>query len=175
MKVVTDAGNASTPSIFATNRPVLVVPKSGSPVGAFTDLAKSGVKLVLAAPDVPIGKYARDILANASKADGGVSADFSVKVLANLQSNEANVRAVLAKIQVGEADAGIVYTTDVASVPTGVKAIEIPAPYNVIAQYPLAVVKGAKNAAGAAAWNAFILSPDGKAILAKWGFGKPSN
>lgn len=173
MKVVTDKGNAADPVIFVTNLPTIVVPKSGSPVAAFADLTKPGVRLVLAAPEVPIGKYARDIFTNASKASGGVSADFSDKALANLKSNEANVKAVLSKVQLGEADAGIVYTTDAAVAANDVKLVEIPAAYNIIAQYPIAVTKGTKNAVVAKAWVDFILGADGQAVMTKWGFGKP--
>ena len=128
---------------------------------------------MLAGPDVPAGKYARDIFTNASKASGGISVDFSDKVLANLKSNEANVRAVLAKVQLGEADAGVVYSTDASIAANDVKVIQIPVQFNVIAQYPIATLKGAKNAAAAKAWVAFVLGPDGQAILAKYGFGKP--
>ena len=173
MKLVTDKGNASGPVNFATNLPTIVVPKTGSPVASFADLAKPGVRLVLAGPEVPVGKYARDIFTNASRAAGGVSADFSEKALANLKSNEANVRAVLTKVQLGEADAGVVYTTDAATALNDVRLVEIPTAYNVIAQYPIAATTGAKNSAGAKAWLAFILSPDGQAVLAKYGFGKP--
>lgn len=173
MKNVTDKGNASDPVIFVTNLPTIVVPKAGSPVASFADLAKSGIRLVLAAPEVPVGKYARDIFANASKASGGISTDFSDKALANLKSNEANVRAVLTKVQLGEADAGIVYTTDAAIAANDVKLIEVPAQYNIIAQYPIATLKGSKNPSVAQAFVKFLLSSDGQAILAKFGFGKP--
>ena len=174
MRVVTDKGSAADPVIFATNLPTLVVPKSGSPVATFADLAKPGIRLVLAGPEVPIGKYSREIFANASKAGSGVSADFSDKALANLKSNEANVRAVLTKVQLGEADAGVVYTTDASTGLNEVKLVEIPAQYNVIAQYPVATLKGAKNAAAAKAWVAFILGADGQGVLTKFGFGKPA-
>ncbi len=173
MKNVTDKSNAADPVVFVTNVPTIVVPKSGSPVAAFADLAKPGVRLVLAGPEVPIGKYARDVLANASKATGGISADFAEKVLANLKSNEANVRAVLSKVQLGEADAGIVYTTDAAVAANDVKLVQIPAAYNIVAQYPIAVTKASKNAALAKAWVAFITGAEGQAIMAKYGFGKP--
>lgn len=173
MKVVTDENNAANPVIFATNLPVVVVPKSSTKVALFADLAKAGVKLVLAGPDVPIGRYSRDVFTNASAAGGGISADFSEKALANLVSNEANVRAVLTKVQLGEADAGIVYGTDAAIAAAGVKVIEIPANYNIITQYPIASISDAKNAAGAKAWVQYLLSADGQAILAEYGFGKP--
>jgi molybdate transport system substrate-binding protein len=170
MKTVTDKGNASDLRTFATNLPVVVVPKSGSPVAAFADLAKPGIKLVLAAPEVPIGNYARTVLANASAASGGISADFSKKVIANLKSNESNVKAVLAKIQTGEADAGIVYGTDAAAVSNDVKTIVIPQQYNVIATYPIATVTATKQLDVATAFVQFVLGSAGQGILAKWGF-----
>ena len=170
MKSVTDKGNAAEPKTFATNLPVVVVPKTGSPVQAFADLAKPGVKLILAAPGVPIGNYARTVLTNASAANGGISPDFSAKVLANLKSNEANVRAVLTKIQTGEADAGIVYSTDAATVPNDVKTIAIPAQYNIIATYPIAPIKSTKHVDIATAFVQFVLGPAGQQILGKSGF-----
>ncbi|MCC6960548.1 MAG: molybdate ABC transporter substrate-binding protein [Dehalococcoidia bacterium] len=173
MAKVTEKGNASAPADFVTNRPTVIVPASGSPVTTFADLAKPGVRLVLAAPEVPIGKYAREVLTKASQPSTGVSADFSAKVLDNLKSNEANVRAVLSKVQLGEADAGIVYTTDAAVAAKNVRLIEIPAAFNVVARYPMATIKASKNATGAEAWVAFIASAEGQAIMAKYGFGKP--
>lgn len=173
MKVVTGRGNAVDPVIFATNLPTLIVPKAGSPVQDFADLAKRGVRLVLAGPDVPIGKYAREILANASKENGGISADFSDKALANLKSNEANARGVLTKVQLGEADAGVVYATDAAVATNGVRLVDIPAPFNVVARYPIASLKGGENTSGGQAWVDYILGPEGQAVLAKHGFGKP--
>jgi len=172
MKVVSDKGNALESSIFVKNTPVVVVPKGNTTVVTFADLAKPGVKLVLAGKEVPIGKYARDIFAKASGA-GGVSSDFSDRALANLKSEEANVRAVLTKVQLGEADAGIVYKTDIGAASNDVKVVDIPTQYNVNAEYPIAVVKASKNAALATAFVAFIRSADGAAILDKYGFLKP--
>lgn len=172
MKNVVDKGNATASDIFVKNMPVVVVPKSGSPVAAFADLAKPGVRLVLAGSEVPVGRYSREILANASK-PGGVASDFSDKVLANLKSDEANVRAVLTKVQLGEADAGIVYKTDVGAAKNDVSVVEIPTAFNVVATYPIAVVKAAKNKDGATAFVAFIRSEAGQAILSKYGFVKP--
>lgn len=171
MKKVTDKNLAGPPVIFATNIPVVVVPASGSPVKAFEDLVKPGVKLVLATPAVPIGNYSRTIFTNASAASGGISADFSEKALANLKSNEADVRAVLAKVQTGEADAGIVYATDAAVAGAQVKTVPIPEKYNVIARYPIATLTESGHAEGAAGFIAFILSDAGQAILQKYGFG----
>jgi molybdate transport system substrate-binding protein len=172
MKVVMDKQNAGESSVFARNTPVLVVPASGSPVRTFADLAKDNVKLVLAAREVPIGRYSREILAKASE-PGGISSDFSARVLSNLKSDEANVRGVLTKVQLGEADAGIVYRTDVSAAVGEVTAIEIPARYNVVAEYLIAVIPGSENEAAAARFVEFVRSSDGMAILEKHGFAKP--
>jgi molybdate transport system substrate-binding protein len=170
MKVVTDEGNATAPIIFATNVPVVVAPKGDTRVQSFADLARPGVKLVLAAPTVPIGNYARTIFANASGANG-ISATFSADVLKNLQSNETNVKAVIAKIQVGEADAGVVYTTDAAAAKGEVTTIAIPKEYNVVAEYPMAVLKTSSHLDVAEAFVQYVTSGAGQAILKGYGFG----
>jgi len=169
---VAEKGTIDAPAVFATNVPVVVAPSNGSPVNEFEDLAKGGVKLVLAGPSVPIGNYSRQILANASTA-GGADADFGTKVLANLKSDETNVKSVLAKVQLGESDAGIVYKTDAAAAGNEVKTIAIPDKYNIIAQYPIGAIKGSSNVTAARAFVTFVLSDAGQAILAKHGFGKP--
>lgn len=174
MRVVTDAGNgAGEPIIFATNRPVLIVPVGNTTVTSFAGLAEPGIALVLAAPNVPIGRYAREILTKASAA-GGISADFSDKVLANLRSEEANVRAVLTKVQLGEADAGVVYETDATVGGSEVKVIEIPDNCNVVAQYPIVALTESGNADAAAAFVEFVLSDEGQDILSGFGFGGSS-
>jgi len=157
-----------TSQIFLTNKLVVILP-ANNPAGLQTleDLAKSGVKLVLAAEEVPVGNYARQAL---DKMNGSFGADFKDKVLANVVSNEDNVKQVVAKVQLGEADAGIVYTSDAIAAPD-LKSIEIPADLNVIARYPIAALTKSENADLAAAFIAYVLSPEGQAILAKWGFG----
>lgn len=174
MQVVADKGGVAAAKNFATNTPLVVVPKGDSAVTSFSDLAKPGIKLVLAAKDVPIGKYTRQILTNASRT-GGIAPDFKTKVLANLKSEEANVRAVLSKVQLGEADAGIVYQTDIAAAAGEVTKIEIPGEYNVVAKYPIATVKSSENAPTAQAFLDYVLSEPGQAILAKHGFEKPGS
>ena len=171
MKTVADKGNVAGARIFATNTPVVVVPRAGSPVGSFDDLAKAGVRLVLAGPEVPIGRYSREILAKAGAAKGEGS-EFERRVLANLRSNETNVRAVLTKVALGEADAGIVYATDVGAAAQDVRAIHVPAAYNVVAEYPIALTVRANNRLTAEAWVTFLLSAEGQAILAKFGFAR---
>jgi molybdate transport system substrate-binding protein len=172
MRIVTDRGNASDPQVFATNLPVVVVPAGSSAVTAFADLVKPGIKLVLAGRDVPIGRYAREVLARASGA-GGISPDFGERVLRNLKSEETNVRAVLAKVALGEADAGIVYTTDAAAGGDDVRVITIPQGYNVVAEYPIAVLKEAGNRAATISFIDYLTGPRGQAILKRHGFGIP--
>ncbi len=158
-------------TLFVRNTPVIIVPANNPKgIAAPADLAKPGVKLVLAAPEVPIGNYARQVITKVGT-DPANGADYEAKTLANLVSNEANVRAVVSKIQLGEGDAGIVYSSDVTpTVRAQVKIIAIPIGVNVIAEYPVAIVKGAGNTAGAQAFINYLLSPAGQAILQKWGF-----
>jgi molybdate transport system substrate-binding protein len=162
------------PQIFARNLLVVVVPAK-NPAGIHTlqDLAKPNIKLVLTNKDVPVGNYARQALEKMSH-DPAFGTDVSKRVLANLVSEETNVRQVASKVQLGEADAGIIYSTDVTpALRDAVRVIQIPAEFNVIAKYPIAVVKSANNEAGARAFIAYVLSPAGQAILARHGFLVP--
>lgn len=169
MDLVRSAGNAGEPVTFARNLPVVVVPAE-SELTDFADLARPGLRLVLAGESVPIGRYARQVFENAS-GPAGISPDFAGKVLANLRSDEANVRAVLTKVQLGEADAGVVYQTDLP--PDGVRAIEIPPEYNVIAEYPVAALPRSDKAETALAFINFLRGGEGQAILRKHGFATP--
>lgn len=155
------------PAIFLTNKLVVILP-AGNPAGlaSLQDLAKTGVKLVLAAEEVPVGKYARQALDNMDKSFGP---GFKDKVLANVVSNEQNVKDVVAKVQLGEADAGIVYVSDAVAAPD-LKSIGIPADLNVIATYPIAALSNTHDPELAQIFIAHVLSPDYQAILQKWGF-----
>ena len=103
--------------------------------------------------------------------DAAFGSEFVTRVLANLVLEETNVKQVVAKVQLGEAEAGIVYSSDVTSAVRGaVQVLAIPEPFNVIAQYSIAVVRKAPNAAGARAFIDYVLSPAGQAILSKHGF-----
>jgi molybdate transport system substrate-binding protein len=158
---------------FATNVLIVILPPNNpANVQTLQDLAKPGLKLVLEDPSVPAGNYARQILANMSK-DPTYGSDFSTKVLANVVSNETDVKVVVTKVDLGEADAGIVYVTD-ASAQTDLKTISIPNHYNVIAHYPIAALTKAPNAALAVAFVAYVQSADGQAVMKKWGFS-PAN
>ena len=159
------------PQIFARNVLVVVVPvKNTAGIQTLQDLAKPNIKLVLTNKEVPVGNYARQSLEKMSQ-NPAFGSDFSKRVLANLVSEETNVRQVAAKVQLGEADAGIVYATDVTpAIRDAVRVIQIPPALNVIAKYPIAVVKGAQNEAGARAFIAYVLSPAGQTILVRHGF-----
>ena len=162
---------ASEPRIFVRNQLVAIVPAANpAQVMRLQDLAKSGVKLVLTNKEVPVGNYSRQALTKMSQ-DAAFGAEFTTRVLANLVSEETNVKQVVAKVQLGEADAGIVYSSDVTPAVRGaVQVLAIPESFNVTARYPIAVVREAPNAAGARAFVDYVLSPAGQAILTKHGF-----
>lgn len=155
------------PQVFLTNKLVVIIPANNpAALEKLEDLANPGIKIVLAAEEVPVGKYARQVL---DLMDASFGNGFKDKVLANVVSNEDNVKQVVAKLQLGEADAGIVYVSDVVAAPT-LKSIEIPTELNVIAQYPIAPLAKSANADLAAQFVEYVLSAEGQAILAKWGF-----
>ena len=159
----------NTSQILLNNKLVVVLPsKNPANVQTLSDLAKPGLKLVLAADVVPAGKYARQILDNMSK-DASFGSNFKTRVLANVVSNENDVKQVVAKVQLGEADAGIVYTSDAIATPD-LKSIEIPNNFNVIAKYPIAVLTKAPNPDLATQFITYVLSSEGQNILNKWGF-----
>ncbi|MBE7534261.1 MAG: molybdate ABC transporter substrate-binding protein [Anaerolineales bacterium] len=161
---------AEASQVFLSNRLVVILPVD-NPAGidSLEDLAASGIKIVLAAEEVPVGRYSREAL---DKMNGTFGSDFKDKVLANVVSNEDNVKQVVAKIQLGEADAGIVYTSDAVAAPE-LKTIEIPNEMNIIAKYPIAPLVESANAELAQAFIAYVLSDEGQAILQKWGFASP--
>jgi molybdate transport system substrate-binding protein len=158
MKTVQDAGLlAGSAQLFARNRLEIAVEK-GNPKGIHTlaDLARPGLVVVLADPSVPAGKYAQQALAKAG-------------VTVHPKSLEPQVTGVLSKVALGEADAGIVYVSDV--VTSGkVDGIAIPDSVNVIADYPIAKLKGGQNSAAADTFIAYVLSSQGQAILVQAGF-----
>ncbi len=172
MQVAVDSGLiAGTPELFARNRLIVIVPR-GNPAGVarLQDLARSGVKVVLAADVVPVGRYSRQVLTKLSAAPG-FGAQFGARVLANTVSYEDNVKGIVAKVQLGEADAGIVYRSDATGPIAGqLQVIEIPESANVIATYPIAVLARSASAGLARNFLALVLSPAGQATLARFGF-----
>jgi len=160
----------STAQVFLKNKLVVILPADNpARLEKLEDLAKPGTKLVLAAEEVPVGNYARQALDLMNSSFG---TDFKDKVLANVVSNEDNVKQVVSKVQLGEADAGIVYTSDAIAAPE-LKTIEIPTELNVIASYPIAPVAESESADLATAFIDYVLSSEGQAILQKWGFAPP--
>jgi molybdate transport system substrate-binding protein len=157
---------------FARNKLTIIVP-AASPARIKTpvDLATAGVKVIAAEDAVPITKYADRLVANLAK-QPGYPADFAAKYTANIASKEDNVKAVVAKIELGEGDAGIVYVTD-ARASTKVTTIGVPDAANVPATYAGVVLKSSRRAA-AEAFLTWLAGPDGQAILSSDGFLPPS-
>jgi molybdate transport system substrate-binding protein len=154
---------------FVTNVLEVILPANNpAKLQTLQDLAKPGLKLVLEDKSVPAGAYSLTILDNLSK-DASYGAEFKTKVLANVVSNETDVKQVVAKVQLGEADAGIVYVTDAIAAPA-LQVIVIPANFNVIAKYPIAALTKAPQPELATAFVAYVLSADGQATMKKWGF-----
>ena len=161
---------AETPVVFARNRLVVIVPRTNpARIGRLQDLAKSGIKLVIGADSVPVGRYSRAMLQNLSR-DPEFGGDFASRTLRNVVSEEENVKSVVGKVQLGEADAGIVYRSDVtASVARFVTVMEVPESANVLASYPIAVVRNAGHADAAKAFVDLVLSREGQEVLARRG------
>jgi molybdate transport system substrate-binding protein len=159
-----------TPVIFARNRLIVITPGADpGRISRLQDLARPGLKLVLAAEAVPVGRYSREVLGRLAGA-AGFGADFAARALRNVVSEEENVKAVVAKVQLGEADAGIAYVSDVTpAVGRAVRVISIPDPYNVVADYPIAVVAGSRHRADARAFVDYMLSPEGQRLLERHG------
>jgi molybdate transport system substrate-binding protein len=155
-------GLCSKPVVFTRNTLVIVVPKS-NPAGihGIYDLTKSGVKLDIAGPGVPVGSYTLQILKNMN---------LSAAVLKNVVSQETDVREVLAKVALGEADAGFVYSTDAKTVPGQVTVLKVPAWAQPKVQYGICVVSSSADKADAQAFVDKVLSKAGQAKLLAAGF-----
>ncbi len=162
MKTVTDAGNADgTPTTFVRNQLVIAVPK-GNPKGitGLADLTKPGVKVALCAAAVPCGAAAVKALAAAH-------------VTLTPVTLEQDVKSALAKVKLGEVDAALVYRTDVRAAASDVDGVEFPESAGAINEYPIVVLKGARNKTAAQAFVGYVLSEQGKAILIAAGFQAP--
>lgn len=169
-----------TPRELARNLLAIALPSENfGNIQGLRDLARPGVKISLADEKVPVGAYSLQALDKLS-ADPAYGPGFKQQVLANVVSREENVRQVLTRVQLGEADAGIVYLTDAlaANASSGsagvqpVKTLEIPGRYNVVAAYYIGVVKGAAHPQAAAAWIDYVLSDAGQSVLQKYGFSR---
>lgn len=165
------SGLVNAGEIFARNRLVIITPKGATNVKTLKDLAAPGVKIVFAAANVPVGGYTRQVLDTMSK-DRAYGSDFARRVLANAVSEEPNVRQVALKVQLGEADAAFVYTTDVTpTLRRAVTQLGVPTRFNPPIAYPIGTTRTA-SAAGRA-FLAFVQSGEGQRILRKWGFLAP--
>jgi molybdate transport system substrate-binding protein len=171
MQKASDAGLVAASQIFARNKLVLILPGTNAArIMTLHDLARKGVKIDIEAANVPAGKYTLEILNKLSQSPDYGSA-YKTSVLGNVVSQEDNVKAVVQKVQLGEVDAGFVYQTDVTpSVATKVTVLPIPDAFNVIAQYPIAVVKQTPHFSQAQAFTRYVFSPDGQAVLASYHF-----
>jgi molybdate transport system substrate-binding protein len=158
---------AESARIFLTNQLVVILP-ADNPAGlsALEDLTKPGLKIVLAAKEVPVGNYSMQVLDKLDQVSGN---GFKDRVLANVVSYENDVKQVAAKVQLGEADAGLVYLSDTVAA-SGLQQIDIPAENNVIAKYFLAALSQSQNPELARAFIDYVLSGAGQAVIQKWGF-----
>lgn len=162
MDRLVDAGHHATdPVVFATNLSQIIV-EAGNPHGitGVDDLASDALLVISCAPEVPCGRYAQQVLDNA-----GVDVTF--------RSFEENVRAVVSKVTLGEADAGIVYVTDVIDAGDAADGVHIASDVNVVAEYPIVVTNDATNPRAAQAFVELVRSDEGQAVLASYGFGSP--
>ena len=159
------SGLCSRPTVFALNKLVVVVPKSNpGNIRTVFDLRRRDTKVVIARQGVPIGNYTRQVLTNLG---------IRTAVLANVVSQEPDVRSVLAKVALGEADAGFVYVTDAATVKDRVKVIRVPAWAQPPVRYGICIVSSTKNRADARAFVDRVLGPAGRARLLAAGFRVP--
>ena len=162
MDKLTEPGlNGTEPVVFATNLlTIIVAPDNPRGITGVADLANNDLVTVICAAEVPCGRYANEILANAA-------------VTVTPDSLDQNVRGVVTKVTAGEADAGIVYVTDVTAAGDDAAMVEIPEDINVVAQYPIATVKESADAEVGEAFIDFLIGTDGQAIMAEYGFGAP--
>jgi molybdate transport system substrate-binding protein len=170
MSELVSAGLAESPVVFARNEPVLVVATEAvRSIRALADLPNAA-RIVVGTPEVPIGRYTLQIL---DLACARLGTDFRSRVEARVVSRELNVKQVLAKVSLGEAQAGIVYRSDARAAKGSVGTVDIPRELNVIAEYPIAVMSDAPHRALAQAWVSFVRSAKGQHHLKELGFLSP--
>ena len=163
--------NNSSIIVFTENKLSLIVPKDNpAKISNLTDLAKSGLKIVMGTKDLPVGDYALQII-NRLGNDSAYGPDYKARVMANIISQETTVNYVVTKVALGEADVGFSWVSDVTEdLASRVDKIDIPNEYNVIAKYPIGVLKDSKYPAKSQEFINLVTSDQGKAILKKYGF-----
>ncbi len=185
MDLAVEAGLiAGNPAPFAGNSLVVIVPLPGTLAGLnsavniqrLEDLASDGVKLALALPDVPAGRYALTLFRNLETQYPTLGPGYASRVMDNVVTLEPNVRGVLQKVALGEVDAGIVYRTDAATEYAAgkVQVVSIPQGSNIVAEYPIAVLRDAANPVLAKEFARFLLGERAQAILKSYGFNRPA-
>jgi molybdate transport system substrate-binding protein len=166
---VKDGLVAGRPEIFVKNREVVMVPiENPANINSLRDVAKPDIKLVLAENEVPAAEYAKEILHKASSRYGE---DFEKDVLSNVVSREADVRASVNRVAVGDADATFGYASDYTpEIRDRVEVVRIPPDLNIVATYPVAALKGAKSPELAKKWVDLVTSEEGQRVLKEWSF-----
>jgi molybdate transport system substrate-binding protein len=163
-EVLYTKGLVERPSVFATNALVVIVPRRNpARIRSLGDLARKGVKVVIGQKGVPIGDYTRDVLRRLGL----------IRVLQNVVSEEPDVKGIVGKVALGQADAGFVYRTDSRAAGAGVRTVAIPARGQPTVRYELAVVRSSRHLTAARAFVGRVLGKDGRARLAAAGFGLP--
>jgi molybdate transport system substrate-binding protein len=158
-------GLLEKPVVFATNRLIVLVPRSNpARIRSVYDLRRSGVKVAIGARTVPVGSYTRQVLDRLGIADA---------VIENVVSEETDVKGIVAKVALGEADAGFVYATDAKPVSTKVRTVALPARAQPPIRYVIGVVKGSQHVAGGRAFVRKVLSKRGRILLKRAGFVVP--
>lgn len=162
---------SATQQVFANNRLTVILPVTNpGEINALVDLARPGLLLIVADEAVPVGQYTLKMLDKMSQ-DPAFGADFGEKVQANVVSREDNVKSVVAKVRLGEADAGIVYLTDAGGAAAkDLKLLSIPDEFNQVATYPLAVLSQAPQPEFGRQFVEFVLSDEGQQVLSRFGF-----
>src|SRR3712207_155446 len=160
---------AGKPEIFVRTRGVIMVPEhTPARIESMRDLASPGTRLVLAEDGVPAADYAMEILGKAEAEYGG---SFKRDVISNLVSREADVRASVNRVALGDADATFGYASDYTpDIRDRVRVVEVPESLNIVATYPIAALQDAKNPGLAREWVELVVSEEGQRVLEKWGF-----
>jgi molybdate transport system substrate-binding protein len=169
MLVAADLVEQGSAQVFATNRLVVILPSHNTAgVHTLADLAKPGMKVVLVDPSVPAGRYALQLLDNLRQ-DKSLGMEFASSVLKNVVSHEIDVRQVVTKVELGEADVGIVYFSDSAASPN-LLTLPVPDEFNITARYPIAILTNSPNSDLATAFISTVNSTAGREIMRRWGF-----
>ncbi len=173
MNALKDSGLISNSSmvVFTKNKISLIIPKDNpAGINSLSDLSRPGLKIVMGTKDVPVGDYALQIIDKLGN-DSDYGSDYKAAVLANVISQETNVNYVVTKVALGEADAGFAYVSDITEdLADRVDKIDIPDEFNVIAEYPMAIIQESKYPAESQEFVNLVMSDEGKAVLERYGF-----